>query len=72
MKHRQAPNLVPIEKLLVPEWAWVDQQEINGKWYPARPLGMDTIGHRLKCAWLVFTGKYDVLVWPEDTNKETE
>lgn len=31
---------------------------------PVRPEGMDTIGHRLKMAWRVFTGQYDVLNWP--------
>jgi len=40
--------------------------EINGKWVPARPLPLYSILHRLKATWLVFTGKCDALVWPED------
>jgi len=38
---------------------------INDKWVPARALGLDTIPNRFKCAWIVFTGKADALVWPE-------
>lgn len=34
----------------------------NG-WKLARPYGLTGLGHRLKCAWLVFTGKADVLMW---------
>ena len=36
-----------------------------GLWVPARPLGLDSIKNRLKCAWLVFTGKCDVVEWKE-------
>jgi hypothetical protein len=37
----------------------------DGKvWYPARPLGLDTISNRIRCAWLVFTGRADAVTWP--------
>ena len=41
------------------------EAQINGKWVPARPLGLGTIVSRLKLAWMVFTGKADAVVWPE-------
>lgn len=39
---------------------------INEKWVSARPLGFSSFLHRFKCAWLVFTGQADALIWPED------
>lgn len=40
------------------------QANINGKWVPARPIGKPGPS-RLKCAWLVLTGKADAFTWPE-------
>lgn len=45
--------------------AMSNSAEINGKWVPARPYGWDNITYRMKAAWLVFTGKADVVIWPE-------
>lgn len=44
---------------------WDIQTETGGRWIPARPLGYQGLflWHRLKAAWLVFTGKCDVLSW---------
>lgn len=39
--------------------------EINNKWVLARPIGMCSIWRRFYLAWLVFTGKCDVLRWSE-------
>jgi hypothetical protein len=39
---------------------------INSKWVPARPLGYQSFRSRLKLAWMVFTGRADALVWPEN------
>lgn len=36
----------------------------KGKWVPARPVGMGGIRHRLRMAWLAFTGKADLVRWP--------
>jgi hypothetical protein len=36
------------------------------EWVPTRPEGFGSIGSRFKLAWMVFTGKADVLVWPKD------
>lgn len=36
---------------------------INGKWVPARPLGLFSLRSRLKAAWLVFTGRADAVEW---------
>lgn len=37
----------------------------NGRYVMARPEGWGGVGlcFRLKCAWLVFTGRADVLQW---------
>lgn len=37
----------------------------DGRWVPARPLGFESIGSRLRLAWLVFTGRADALTWTE-------
>lgn len=39
---------------------------VNRKYVPARPLGFPSIISRFKCAWMVFTGRADALIWPED------
>lgn len=40
--------------------------EINGNWYPARPVGFHSFWSRISLAWEVFTGRADVLRWPGD------
>lgn len=35
-----------------------------GGYIPARPMGYASFKQRFKCAWMVFTGKADALVWP--------
>ena len=35
-------------------------------WVPARPVGLFGLRNRLRCAWLAFTGRADVVVWPQD------
>lgn len=37
----------------------------DGRWVIARPLGFQSLWHRLACTWLVFTGKADALVYEE-------
>jgi hypothetical protein len=55
---------------MTPEWAaWVAEPTEcaglpDGKWVPARSLGYPSILMRFKCAWLVWTGKADALIWP--------
>lgn len=44
--------------------------EIKGRgWYPARPINYQcrTLRERLQEAWMVFTGRADPFVWPEDS-----
>lgn len=36
----------------------------DGRWVPARSLGYHSIRHRIRAAWLVFTGRADALTWP--------
>lgn len=44
---------------------WNCQINIANYRYLARPVGFQGINlkHRIKCAWMVFTGKADVLKW---------
>jgi len=37
-------------------------------WWPARPINWKhrSISQRFKESWMVFTGKADPFVWPED------
>lgn len=60
----KSPNIYKLEDLL----RTVNQVQtcINGKWVPSRPLGLAGFIHHFRCAWLVFIGKADVLIWPED------
>lgn len=41
----------------------VNQIYIGGEWVPARPLGLNSIWHRIKCAWEVFKGRADLVYW---------
>lgn len=34
------------------------------EWVPARPIGFPSFKNRITSAWLVFTGRADVLQWP--------
>ena len=42
---------------------WPDQTETVNGWKLARPEGMGGIRRRFRMAWMVFTGKADVLTW---------
>jgi hypothetical protein len=39
-----------------------------GKWIPARPINYQfrSLKDRIKESWMVFVGKAEVFVWPED------
>lgn len=37
-----------------------------GGWLPARPMGLFSLKSRVKLAWMVFTGRADAYVWPQD------
>lgn len=59
----RAPNVVNFAQL---NDCMCSRVLINERWVPARPLGYYSLRNRIKCAWLVFTGKADALVWPMD------
>jgi len=42
---------------------WETDTEINGKWLAGRPIGLCSPVRRFYLAWLVLTGKCDVLKW---------
>jgi hypothetical protein len=58
----KAPNIISVKEIRT----WNSDAELNGKWVPARPLGLDTLANRIRLAWLVFMGKADALIWPEN------
>lgn len=64
---KKSPTLYTLFSLLHERYSVSAQ--INGKWVPARPLpfyyGLYSVVHRLKLSWMVFTGKADVVTWPE-------
>lgn len=42
------------------------EKEINDEWVRARPIVKPcNLKHRVKCIWLVFTGKCDLVRWPK-------
>lgn len=60
---KRAPNIIRLEDLAKDNPLEVC---VNGQWVPARPLGFYSIWSRLRCAWMVFTGRADAFIWPED------
>ncbi len=63
---KQAPSIFRLAFIANQLSSHRDMVQIGDHWAPARPLGFFSIGNRLKCAWLVFTGKADALIWPQD------
>jgi hypothetical protein len=55
----------------IKEWDVDEEVEVNGAsgWIPARPMSFRALRilYRLKMAWLVFIGRYDVLDWSAET-----
>jgi hypothetical protein len=45
-------------------------QTVRGTWTHARPIGLFSLRHRLRCAWWAFTGHCDLILWPEDEHPE--
>ena len=60
----KAPTVYELGNLIKILQEDVTLAEVDGKWVPSRPLGYYSLKTRLKAAWLVFTGKADVVVWP--------
>lgn len=61
---KQSPNIYTLRGLFL-ELANGTMTDLpNGRWVPARPLGFYSIGTRLRAAWLAFTGRGDVVIWP--------
>lgn len=63
-KRRPAPSVHRLEDLVGPQEN-ATLKQINERWVPARPEGYCSLRSRLRHAWMVFTGKGDVLIWPE-------
>lgn len=66
MKYHKSPNVWSLRGLVDHcVSGGVSCQISDGRWVPARPLGFDSLQSRVKAAWLVFTGKADAVIWPE-------
>lgn len=62
---KKAPSEYKLDYLMFSQELRNSETEINGKWVPARPMGLFSLTNRIRLAWSVFTGKNDVLSWPE-------
>ncbi len=60
---KKTPNLFTLRQLL--DAVNGASAYIDGRWVPARPIGFWAIRHRMRCAWLVWMGEADAVVWPE-------
>ena len=67
-KYEKAPNIWTLRNLMkdINGNSGTRRMLKNGEWVPARPNGLDTIPSRFKAAMMVFNGKADALIWPED------
>jgi hypothetical protein len=65
MKNRRAPYRWVLGPLLRHCREGLKQQQPDGSWMPARPLGYDSLSMRLRLAWAVFTGRADALFWSD-------
>lgn len=62
---RRDPNLWRLADLI--DSAKTCGRSFDGRAYmPARPEGFSSWRSSLRLAWLVFTGRADAVVWPED------
>lgn len=61
---KRLSNITNADKLRIPN----AQVEINGKWFIAKPMGFFCLClfTRIKYAWWIFIGKYDILKYQED------
>lgn len=61
----KSPTIYNLEYLVRANFNYSVTKKINGKWVMARPLSTGYLTDRFKCAWLAFTGKCDLVKWPE-------
>ncbi len=60
----RAPSVYTPATLIAVLNSGADASSDGRTWHPARPKGMFSIKSRLQLAWEVFTGRADVLRWP--------
>ena len=61
---RKYPNIVKLESVQFVGKTEVTLTKVGDHWVPKRWEGYASLRNRFKCAWMVFTGKADALVWP--------
>lgn len=62
---RKAPSVYTLSSLKATLDMNVGTSRNGNTWYPARPMGFFSVRSRLRLAWEVFTGRADVLRWPD-------
>ena len=68
MKMRRYPAMWTAEALVQHAQSGV-RCKVHDEYVPARPWLWNERWTRFKCAWRVFTGRCDALLWPEDDCK---
>ena len=63
---QKAPNAYTLSSLKKVLEMGVQSSSDGETWHPARPLGMQSLTSRMRLAWEVFTGRADVLRWPDN------
>lgn len=58
----KAPSLFDFQSLA--KCTTQNAAEIDGRYVPARPMGLFGLHSRMRLAWAVFTGEADALIWP--------
>ena len=64
MTYKKYPGIFRLQNLL--NQIKSESVYLDGDYVPARPMGFQSLGSRVHCAWLVFTGRADAVIWPED------
>jgi hypothetical protein len=62
---RKAPSVYTLSSLQATLSMGNASSRDGNTWYPARPEGYHSVRSRLRLAWEVFTGRADVLRWPD-------
>lgn len=60
------PNVYRLRTLINQVLACDTHKQVGTTFVPARPLGYPSLRVRIYAAWLVFTGRADAVIWPEN------
>lgn len=60
---KRAPRIIKMDKPWIQSLTACQRLTAECVYVPARPWQSASFRYRLRCAWLVFTGRADALVW---------